>query len=43
MPRAQTPGPPVRLISFPGQRNDIAFAHNLSDGIEAGDTMADKG
>ena len=26
-----------------GQRNDIAFAHDLVDGIEAGATIADKG
>ena len=34
---------PVRLIASPGQRNDIAFAHDLIDGIEADATIADKG
>ena len=36
-------GLPVRLIASPGQRNDIAFAHNLIDGIETEATIADKG
>ena len=36
-------GNPVRLIASPGQRNDIAFAHDLVDGFEAGATLADKG
>lgn len=36
-------GLPVRLIASPGQRNDIAFAHKLIDGIETGATLADKG
>ena len=36
-------GLPVRLIGSPGQRNDIAFAHDLIDGIEAEATLADKG
>lgn len=36
-------GLPVRLIASPGQRNDIAFAHDLVDGFEAGATIADKG
>lgn len=36
-------GLPVRLIASPGQRNDIAFAHDLIDGIEADATIADKG
>ena len=36
-------GLPVRLLASPGQRNDIAFAHDLVDGIEAGATLADKG
>ena len=36
-------GLPVRLIASPGQRNDIAFAHDLIDGIEAGAAIADKG
>jgi putative transposase len=36
-------GLPVRLIGSPGQRNDIAFAHDLIDGIDADATIADKG
>ena len=36
-------GNPVRLIGSPGQRNDIAFAHELVDGFEADVTIADKG
>jgi len=36
-------GLPVRLIASPGQRNDIAFAHDLIDGIDADATIADKG
>ena len=36
-------GNPVRLIASPGQRNDIAFAHELVDGFEADVTIADKG
>jgi putative transposase len=36
-------GNPLRLIASPGQRNDIAFAHELIAGIEAGVTIADKG
>ncbi|APO70769.1 IS5 family insertion sequence transposase protein (plasmid) [Rhizobium gallicum] len=36
-------GLPIRLIGFPGQRNDIAFAHDLIDGFEAGAALADKG
>ena len=36
-------GNPVRLIGSPGQRNDIAFAHELIDGFEADVTIADKG
>jgi putative transposase len=36
-------GLPVRLIASPGQRNDIAFAHDLIDGIEADATIAEKG
>jgi len=31
------------LIGAPGQRNDIAFAHDLVDGFTAGATIADKG
>lgn len=34
---------PVRLIASPGQRNDIAFAHDLIDGIDADAAIADKG
>ncbi len=36
-------GNPIRLIASPGQRNDIAFAHDLVDGFEANATIADKG
>jgi putative transposase len=36
-------GLPVRLIASPGQRNDIAFAHDLVDGIQAEALLADKG
>lgn len=36
-------GLPVRLIGSPGQRNDIAFAHDLIEGIKADVTIADKG
>jgi transposase len=36
-------GNPLRLIGSPGQRNDIAFAHELVDGLEADVTIADKG
>ena len=36
-------GLPIRLIGSPGQRNDIAFAHQLVDGIEADATLGDKG
>ena len=36
-------GLPVRLIGTPGQRNDIALAHDLIDGIDAETTIADKG
>ena len=36
-------GNPVRLIGSPGQRNDIAFAHELVDGFVADVTIADKG
>ena len=28
-------GNPIRLIGSPGQRNDIAFAHDLVDGFDA--------
>jgi putative transposase len=31
------------LIASPGQRNDIAFAHDLIEGFDAGATIADKG
>ena len=33
----------VRLIGSAGQRNDIAFAHDLVDGFEPDATIADKG
>ncbi|URK86169.1 IS5 family transposase (plasmid) [Rhizobium sp. RCAM05350] len=36
-------GLPIRLIGSPGQRNDIAFAHDLVDGFEAVAALADKG
>jgi putative transposase len=36
-------GLPVRLLASPGQRNDIAFAHDLVDGFQPGATIADKG
>lgn len=36
-------GNPVRLIASPGQRNDIAFAHELVEAIEPKATLADKG
>ena len=36
-------GNPVRLIGSPGQRSDIAFAHELIDGFEPDVTIADKG
>jgi transposase len=35
-------GNPLRLIGTPGQRNDIAFAHELVDGFTASATIADK-
>jgi putative transposase len=36
-------GNPVRLIGSPGQRNDIAFAHELVEGLVADVIIADKG
>ena len=36
-------GLPLRLIGTPGQRNDIAFAHELIDGLAAQVAIADKG
>jgi transposase len=36
-------GNPVRLIGSPGQRNDIAFAHELIEGFAPDITIADKG
>ena len=36
-------GLPIRLIGTPGQRNDIALAHDLVEGIEADAMLADKG
>jgi putative transposase len=36
-------GLPVRLIGTPGQRNDIAFAHDLVDDIDADALIGDKG
>ncbi|TXH85543.1 MAG: IS5 family transposase [Rhizobium sp.] len=35
-------GLPIRLIGSPGQRNDIAFAHDLIDGFETAAALADK-
>ena len=32
----------MRLIASPGQRNDIAFAHDLVNGFQSGATIADK-
>lgn len=36
-------GLPVRLIASPGQRSDIAFAHDLINGIDADAAIANKG
>lgn len=36
-------GLPLRLIGTPGQRNDIALAHDLVEGIDASALLADKG
>ena len=36
-------GLPVRLSGTPGQRHDIAFAHDLVEGIDAEALLADKG
>jgi putative transposase len=36
-------GNPVRLIGSPGQRNDIALAHDLVEGFVADAAIADKG
>ena len=36
-------GLPVRLIGTPGQRHDIAFAHELVQDVEAEALLADKG
>ncbi|WP_237347784.1 IS5 family transposase, partial [Xanthobacter agilis] len=36
-------GLPVRLIGTPGQRNDIALAHDLIEDIDAAALLADKG
>src|SRR5262249_31970474 len=36
-------GLPVRLIGTPGQRHDIAFAHDLVEDIGAEALLADKG
>ena len=33
----------MRLIASPGQRNDIAYAHELIGGFQAQCTLADKG
>lgn len=37
-----TLGLPIRLIGSPGQRNDIAFAHDLIEGYAAAATLPDK-
>lgn len=36
-------GLPIRLLGSPGQRNDIALAHDLIGGFEAQAILADKG
>ena len=36
-------GNPVRLIGSPGQRNDIAFAHELVEGLVADVIIVDRG
>lgn len=36
-------GNPARLVSSPGQLNDIAFAHELVEGFAADVTITDKG
>ncbi|MFG1477014.1 transposase, partial [Xanthobacter agilis] len=36
-------GLPVRLIGTPGQRNDIALAHDLIEDMDAAALLADKG
>jgi putative transposase len=36
-------GLPVRLMGTPGQRHDIAFAHDLVEDINADALLADKG
>lgn len=36
-------GLPIRLIGTPGQRNDIALAQDLIEGIQADALLADKG
>lgn len=36
-------GLPVRLLGTPGQRHDIAFAHDLVEDIDADALLADKG
>src|SRR6202041_2641350 len=36
-------GDPLRLIGTPGQRNDIAFAHELVEGFDAGAKIAETG
>jgi transposase len=41
--RGDALGNPVRMIGSPGQRNDIAFAHELVEGFAARVTIADKG
>ena len=36
-------GLPIRLIGSPGQHSDIAFSHDLVDGVDAKAVLADKG
>jgi putative transposase len=36
-------GLPIRLTGTPGQRHDVAFAHDLIEDAEAGALLADKG
>ncbi len=36
-------GNPVRLLASPGQRNDIALAHDLIAGFAPGAVLGDKG
>jgi putative transposase len=42
-PAGDALGLPVRLIASPGQRNDIAFAHDLIDCLQPSWAIADTG